>query len=178
MNDPDRRAPIASPYTAQIGRNDDGQACRNNARRAGTPRAIAAITNGWCTASAIDCDCSRSKVAAIGNESAITGSGRCQRTSAIHVNQRGSLAVADTMPPAGSQPVRAARKTKASEVISGGSDTHTSDAPRTIVGNTPERAPVKMPSDSPTTVAISSDKTPSSAVFAAARATSGATGRL
>ena len=110
---------------------------------------MAASTKGWCTASAIVCDCSRSNVAAIGSASASTGSGRCQSTSAIQADQRGSLADADTMPPAGSQPVRAARKTNASDVMSGGSETQTSDAPRTIIGNVPDRAPVKMPSERP-----------------------------
>ena len=61
------------------------------------------------------------------------------------------------MPPAGNQPVRAATKTNASDVSSGGSETQTSETLRTSIGSGPERLPVKMPSESPTTVAVRSD---------------------
>ncbi len=75
-NEPDSSAPIASPYTAQIGRSDTGHACRTMTSRGSTPRAIAASVKGWCSASVIDCACSRSNVAAIGSASASAGSGR------------------------------------------------------------------------------------------------------
>ena len=63
-------------------------------------------------------------------------------------------------------------------ITGGGSETQTSDALRTNIANGPERAPVKMPSESPTTEAVSSDAITRRSLIAAARATSGTTGRL
>ena len=45
-NEPESSAPIATPNTAQIGRSDTGQACRQMTAPRGTPRARAAATNG------------------------------------------------------------------------------------------------------------------------------------
>ena len=70
---------------------------------------MAASTNGWCTVSLIDCDCSRSNVAAIGSASASAGSGRCNATSASHAAHPRPSAATEDMPPTGSHPVRAAR---------------------------------------------------------------------
>ena len=83
------------------------------------------------------------------------------------------------MPPVGSQPVRPATNTSRIEVTSGGIETMTSDAPRTIDERTPpRRLPVTMPEPSPSTVAITIATPPSSAVLSALSATSGPTGRL
>ena len=51
-----------------------------------------------------------------------------QTHRAATTDHDGSLAVDDTMPPAGSHPVRAARKTSTSDVTSGGSETHKSES--------------------------------------------------
>ena len=64
---------------------------------------------------AIDCDCSRSSVAATGSASASVGTTKL---------------AGPPMPETGSQPVRAAIVMSTSDPMSGGTDSSTSDAPR------------------------------------------------
>ena len=77
------------------------------------------------------CDCSRSRVAASGSASASAGIGRCLARSASHWAHVESMPVAEVMPPTGNQPVRAARKTSASDPINGGTDSATTENTRT-----------------------------------------------
>ena len=81
-------------------------------------------------------------------------------------------------PPAGSHPVRAARSRRRSEVMSGGTESSTIDAPRAAATSTPpRRLPVNTPSGMPIAVASASAEKPSSAVLPARSRMSAATGR-
>src|SRR5688500_1815736 len=130
MKDPDSSAPTATPNTAQIGRNDTGQACRHKTSDSDAPRAEAAVRNGCPVTSPSACDCSRSKTAAAGSASASVGSSRCQPRSTSQAPHVMDAAAVDDMPPTGNQPVRAAISTSTNEVTSGGTDTNNSDSAR------------------------------------------------
>src|SRR4029434_3855851 len=114
----------------------------------GTPRATAANTNGCWNASDNDCDCSRSHVAASGNASARTGSGRCHARSDSHASQDISLAFTEDMPPTGSHPVRAATTASSSEARSGGIEIETNDTILTSPETVSWRVPVTTPQES------------------------------
>ena len=82
------------------------------------------------------------------------------------------------MPAIGSQPERAARNTRKSEVSSGGVDTRTTEAPRTSAVKMPgARVPVNTPSGRPTSVARASALSARIAVLAARSGMRSATGR-
>jgi len=102
-------------------------------------------------------------MAAIGSASASVGTTKCRGPS---------------IPEMGSQPVRAAIVSSTSELMSGGTDSRTSDAPRTARTAAPLwRLPVKTPLGMPISVATTSAQTASSAVLAARSRTKSMTGR-
>ena len=129
-------------------------------------------------ASLIDCACSRSNVAAIGNASASAGSGRWTATSTSHADHPGSSASADVIPPDGNQRVVAAMNTRSRDVSNGGTERQTSEMPRSSAAAAPRRLPVKMPNGMPRAVAAMSATTARAAVFAVARPIRLRTGRL
>ncbi len=83
------------------------------------------------------------------------------------------------MPPTGSQPVRAAAKTRKSDVSSGGMDSSRSDAARIGAGQArrSRRLPVTTPSGRPMSVAARSAVIERIAVLAARSGMRSATGR-
>jgi hypothetical protein len=90
-----------------------------------------------------------------------------------------SAEAADTMPPTGSHPVRAAISTRANDASSGGVDRNNTDNARTIETPAPPwRRPVKMPNGMPRPVARTSALAASTAVLSARSPTMSATGRV